>query len=137
MNGTGANRIHPNPFWRVIKSRTSGESDHAVLGRGISPESRVSDQTIGGRNIHNGAFALLTHLRQLILHAVPYATKIDGHQVIEIGSCGIGHFDGGNVDTCVVARCIQLAESRHCTSNDFLNLRLIGNITFKSDYMMT
>src|SRR5258706_15089650 len=53
------------------------QPDHSMLGGMVCCSARDADQTANRRVVDDGAASLLTHLAQLVLHAVPDAAQID------------------------------------------------------------
>src|SRR5437868_13911871 len=66
-----------------------------------------TDQTANRRVVDDRAASLLTHLAQLVFHAVPDAAQIDPVHALEFFAADISHFHGRRLYAGVVERGIE------------------------------
>jgi hypothetical protein len=70
---------------RHLQCRRLGEPDHAALGRPVQTVLADTGHVAGyGSLVDDGAAAILTHLGDLMLHAVVDALQVDVDQGIEL-----------------------------------------------------
>src|SRR5215216_2837255 len=95
----------------------------------VDGSARETDQAANGRAVHDGSAALLAHLAQLVLHAVPHAAEIDRDHAIEFFAAGVSSFNGWRLHASVVERRIQATEGGYGLRDYGCYLRLDSDIT--------
>src|SRR5438876_6150699 len=84
LDGSRAHCIDANPSGGILERSTPGQPDHSMLGCMVYCSAREADQAANGRAVDDGTASLLTHLAQLVLHAVPDAAEIDRVNAINL-----------------------------------------------------
>ena len=89
------------------------------------------------RAVDDGAASLLSHLAQLVLHAVPDAAEIDRVHAIEFFAAGISGFHGRRLHAGVVVRRIQSTEGGHSLLDHCCHLSLVSDIATDGNRLMS
>src|SRR2546430_11695172 len=110
LDGSRAHCIDANSSGGILERSTPGQPDHSMLGCMVYCSAREADQATNGRAVDDGTASLLTHLAQLVLHAVPDAAEIDRVNAIKFFAAGISGFNGRRLHASVVVRRIQATE---------------------------
>src|SRR5213593_1771632 len=105
-----AHSINANSSGGIFERGALRQPDHSVLGCMVHCAAGNADQTANRRVVDDGAASLLTHLAQLILHAVPDAAQIDSVYAIELFAADFSHFHGRRLYTGVIERRIETPE---------------------------
>ena len=121
-------RIDPNSSGGIFERSALREPDHAVLGCVVRCSTGDADQTTNRGVVDDRAASLLTHLAQLILHAVPDAAQIDSVYAIEFFAAGISQFHGRRLYAGVVERRIEATEGRYSLRNHRCYLSFVRDI---------
>src|SRR5439155_4412018 len=69
---------------RIFERGALRQPDYSVLGCMVGCSTGDADQTANRRVVDYGAASLLTHLAQLVLHAVPHTAQIDPVHTVEL-----------------------------------------------------
>src|SRR2546421_7575160 len=108
-----------------------------MFGCVVYCSAREADQATNGRAVYDGTASLLTHLAQLVLHAVPDAAEIDRVHAIEFFAAGISGFNGRRLHASVVVRRIQATEGGYRLLDHCCHLTIIAHVAAKSESLTT
>lgn len=133
LDGARADRVDPNSSCGVFHSRALGKTDNAVLGRVVGGASWQANEATDGRAVDDCSAFLLTHLPQLMLHAVPNATKIDVHHTVILFAAHVRDFQRRRIDTGIVLSRVEATESFNRLFHHRRHLCLNGHVAANSD----
>jgi hypothetical protein len=103
----------------------------------VNYPARNANKAANRRAVDDGAASLLSHLAQLILHAVPDAAEIDRVHAIEFFATGIGGFHGRRLHAGVVVRRVQATEAGYSLLDHGSHLSLVSDITADGNRLVT
>src|SRR5205807_9987734 len=132
-----AHRIDANSSGGIFERSALRQPDHSVLGCMVGCSTSDADQTANRRVVDDGAASLLTHLAQLVLHAVPDAAQIDPVHALELFAADISHFHGRRLYTGVIERRIETPEGGYCLRDHRCYFSLVGDIATDANRLVT
>src|SRR5689334_6439607 len=107
-----------------------------MFGCMISGSTGYADQPTDGGAVDDGAAALLAHLAQLVLHAVPDAAEIDRIHAIKFFAAGISGFHSRRLHARIVEGRIQPAKGGNGLLDHGCHLRLVSHIASDRESLM-
>src|SRR6195256_586823 len=114
LDGPWTNGVDADSPSGVFKRGAFGEAEHAMLGGVIDAAAGNPYETADRGVVHDRAAALLAHLAQLVLHAIPDAAKIDSVHAIKFLAARVGRFRDRRLDAGIVERRIEPPEGGDC-----------------------
>jgi hypothetical protein len=95
------------------------------------------DESAEGRAVDDGATAVVAHLMQLMLHAGPYAAKVDRVHPVEDFRRLISGVARWGLDAGVVERHVQPAEGVNRCLQHRRNAGLVGHVTSDGQHLVS
>ena len=99
-----------------------------MFGGMIDGPAGDTDEATDGGVVDDGAASLLSHLQQLVLHAVPNAPEVDRIDTIVFIAGGIGRLHSQALYAGIVERHIKAAKSGHGLLDHRFHLGFISHI---------
>ena len=128
VDRAGADRVDADAARGVFERDAAGQAYHAMLGGVIGGKLRPAGQPADRRAVDDRSAALLSHLQQLVLHASPDATQINGVHPVECLRRLICHVGSRSLYARIVESGIKSAKGSNGAFHHGCHLRFVRHV---------
>jgi hypothetical protein len=123
-----ADGVDLDAAWRVLQRGAFGEAEDAVLGGVVGGAAGQANEAPERGAVHDRPAALIAHLAQLVLHAVPDAAEVDRRDTLEALGRLVGRVGGRDHDAGVVECHVEPPELGDGALHEGGDLALVGDV---------